>query len=60
MASPLPKCPVIEAYQRDVDVTLLRENLKRTVEERLLRLMEMQRAAEELRRAGARARREPA
>ena len=60
MASPLPKDPVIEAYKRDVDVTLLRENLKRTVEERLLRLMEMQRAAEELRRAGARARREPA
>jgi hypothetical protein len=28
------KDPVIEAYKRDVDRTLLRENLKLTVEER--------------------------
>ncbi len=44
--------PVIEAYKRDVDRSLLRENLRRSVEERFLRLEEMQRLAEELRRAG--------
>ena len=44
--------PVIEAYKAHVDRTLLRENLKLTVEERILRLMELQRFAEELRRAG--------
>lgn len=44
--------PVIEAYKKHVDRTLLRENLKRTVEERIRRLMELQRFAEELRRAG--------
>jgi hypothetical protein len=43
--------PVIEAYKKDVDRTLIRENLKRSVEERLLNLMELQRFAEELRRA---------
>ena len=30
----MEKDPVIEAYKRDVDRTLLRENLKRTPEER--------------------------
>jgi hypothetical protein len=44
--------PVIEAYKRHVDRTLLRENLKKSVEERLLALAELQRFAEELRRAG--------
>ena len=48
--------PVIEAYKRDVDRTLLRENLKRTVAERLENLVALQRLAEEARRAGARAR----
>lgn len=47
-----PPDPVIEAYKKDIDVTLLRENLKRTPEERLLRLIELQKFAEELRRAG--------
>ncbi len=32
-AAPLEPDPVIEAYKKDVDRTLLRENLKRTVEE---------------------------
>ena len=45
--------PVIETYQRDIDRTLLRENLKLTVEERFLKLMDLQRFATELRRAGA-------
>ena len=44
--------PVIEAYKKDVDRTLLRENLKRTVEERLRDLMRLQRFADEWRRAG--------
>lgn len=44
--------PVIEAYQRDVDRTLIRENLRRSVQERFERLMELGRFAEELRRAG--------
>jgi len=44
--------PVIEAYKKDTDRTLLRENLKLTVEERLCQLMELQKFAEELRRAG--------
>lgn len=43
---------VIELYKRDVDLTLLRENLRLTPEERLRRLMELQRFAEELQRAG--------
>ena len=54
--SPEPD-PVIEAYKRDVDRTLLRENLRRTVEERLEALMRLQLVAEEFRRAGQRARR---
>lgn len=47
--------PVIDAYRSGVDLSLLRENLKRSVEERFLRLMEMQRFAAELRRAGRQA-----
>ncbi|HEX7185519.1 MAG TPA: hypothetical protein VF756_27090 [Thermoanaerobaculia bacterium] len=47
--------PVIEAYKKDIDRTLLRENLKLTVEERLRNLMRLQRFAEEMRRAGRRA-----
>jgi hypothetical protein len=47
--------PVIEAYKKDIDRTLIRENLKLTPEQRILKLMEMQRFAEELRRAGRRA-----
>ena len=49
--------PVIEAYKRDVDRTLLRENLRLTVEERFDALMRLQQAAEELQRAGREARR---
>jgi hypothetical protein len=44
--------PVIEAYKKDVDVTLIEERLKRSIEERLVDLMNMQELAEELRRAG--------
>lgn len=48
--------PVIEAYKADVDRTLLRENLRLTPEERILKLVELQRFAGELRRAGKEAR----
>jgi hypothetical protein len=43
--------PVIEAYKKDVDRTLIRENLKLTVEQRLDNLAALQQFAEELRRA---------
>jgi hypothetical protein len=52
----LPPDPVIEAYKKDIDVTLIRENLKLTPEERARKLMALQRAAEEFRRAGREAR----
>ncbi len=48
--------PVIEAYKRDIDRSLLRENLRRSVAERLANLMALQRLAEEARRAGRSAR----
>ena len=44
--------PVVEAYRRDIDSTLLRENLRRSVDERVRNLMALQRLAEEARRAG--------
>jgi hypothetical protein len=47
---------VIDAYGANVDLTLVRESLRRTPEERLRRMMELQRFARELREAGARAR----
>ncbi len=52
---PLKPDPVIEAYKKDVDRTLLRENLKLTVEERLRNLMRLQRFVAEMRRAGRQA-----
>jgi PHD/YefM family antitoxin component YafN of YafNO toxin-antitoxin module len=47
---------VVEAYKRDVDRTLLRENLRRTVQERVHNLVALQRLALEARRAGDAAR----
>lgn len=52
----IPVDPVIEAYKKDVDRTLIRENLALTVQQRFERLMDLQRFAEELGRAGHRAR----
>ena len=46
--------PVIEAHKAHVDRTLIRRSLERTVEERLEALIQLQRFAEELRRAGER------
>jgi hypothetical protein len=47
---------VIEAYKKDVDRTLLRENLKLTPDQRLEKLQAFVRFAAELREAGRRAR----
>ena len=49
---PLTPNPVIDAYKKDIDRTLLRENLKLSVEERFRKHMQFQRFAEGLRRAG--------
>jgi hypothetical protein len=48
--------PVVEAYKKDIDRTLIRENLKLTVEERFRKSMALARFAEEMRRAGREAR----
>ena len=44
--------PVIEVYKQGVDRTLLRENLKLTVEERFVKFERFWEYAQELRRAG--------
>jgi len=49
---PIQPDPVIEVYKRHIDRTLLRENLKLSVEERFRKLQELQRFATELRKAG--------
>lgn len=43
---------IVELYKRDVDRTLLRENLKLTHTQRLMNLMQMQAFVAEVRRAG--------
>jgi len=43
---------VIDAYKPGIDVTLIDENLRRSVDERLRNLQQMLEFAEELRRAG--------
>jgi len=48
--------PVVEAYKKDIDRTLIRENLKLSVEERFLKAMAHMRFADEMRRAGREAR----
>ncbi|HXI26527.1 MAG TPA: hypothetical protein VNG71_21915 [Pyrinomonadaceae bacterium] len=52
MDTVIPKDPVIEVYKKDIDRTLLRENLRLTVEQRFDNLMRLQEFAEELRKAG--------
>ena len=44
--------PIVEAYKRDVDRTLLRQNLRRSVTERVENLIALQELAAEARRAG--------
>lgn len=48
--------PMVEAYKRDVDVTMLRENLKLTVHERFERFERAMELFEELSAAGERMR----
>jgi hypothetical protein len=48
--------PVVEAYKKDIDRTLLRANLKLSVTERFRRAMAHARFAAELRRAGGESR----
>lgn len=48
---------VVACYKRDVDRTLLRENLRKSVDERLQTLAEWQEAGRELQRATAAAKR---
>lgn len=56
VVEPFPKPdPVVERYKHDVDRTLLRENLKRTVDERIRTLGEWQEATAALREATRRA-----
>jgi hypothetical protein len=62
-SAPLPELapadycdPVIEAYKKDVDRTLLRENLKLTVEQRIQKAISFHRGIDELREAGRRSR----
>ena len=46
---------MVEAYKNDIDRTLLRENLKLSIEERFRKAMALARFADELRRAGGEA-----
>jgi hypothetical protein len=48
--------PVIEAYKKDVDRTLLRENLKLSVDERFRKFESFAKYARELHEAGRRSR----
>jgi hypothetical protein len=56
MASSEPLDPVVEAYLDGIDRTLIVKNLRLTIEERFLQLMELQRLADELKAAKARRR----
>ena len=47
--------PVIEAYRDGLDLTLIEENLRLSIEDRFRKWMDLQRFAEELRRARERA-----
>jgi hypothetical protein len=62
LTDPLPRLPpvdfidpVIEAYKRDVDQTMLRENLKLSVEERSWRFLQSMKTVNALRAAVAKA-----
>ena len=44
------KDPIIEAYKKDVDRTLIRANLLLTVDQRVEQLMKLQQFAEDLQR----------
>lgn len=48
--------PVVQAYKKNIDRTLIRENPKLTVEQRFEKAMALARFADRLRRAGRAAR----
>ena len=50
---PCERDPVVEAYKKDIDRSLLRERLKRTPAERIADLVALARMADELRGAKA-------
>jgi transcriptional regulator with XRE-family HTH domain len=56
LATPQQMDAIIEAYKRDIDRSLLRENLKKTVDQRVRSLTALARLAREARRAGHAAR----
>jgi hypothetical protein len=58
LSQPLTPQPGIEAFKKDIDRTLIRENLTLSHAERRRNLRQFQRLAQELRQAGRRARRE--
>jgi hypothetical protein len=47
----LPPDPVIDAYKKDVDRTLLRENLRLTPQQRIEKLLSFMRSIDRLREA---------
>ena len=47
----LEPSPVVEAYKRHVDLTLIDENLKLTVDQRVKKMIAALRLAEEVRRS---------
>jgi hypothetical protein len=59
LAPPDYSDPVIEAYKKDIDRTLLRENLKLTVDERFRKFESFARYAREVQEAGRRHRSQP-
>jgi transcriptional regulator with XRE-family HTH domain len=56
LALPQQTDAIIEAYKRDIDRSLLRENLKKTIDQRVRSLTALARFAREARRAGRAAR----
>ena len=52
-----PQDALVDAYKRDIDRTLLRENLRKSPEQRVRALQALTRLAAEARRAGAARRR---
>jgi hypothetical protein len=57
MTDNVPSDPVVEWYKAGIDRSQLRENLRKTHEERLLALEHLQRFADEVRKAGQELRR---
>ena len=52
-----PRDPVVEAYKKDIDRTLIRENLRLTPEQRLLKLQDFVAFLVTMQEAGRRSRR---